>query len=47
MTTAYDHAFEFIISILPMDEISCIEYINKYNDFYEIDVGCWPPLMVL
>ncbi|AYV79080.1 MAG: hypothetical protein Faunusvirus2_27 [Faunusvirus sp.] len=44
MDTVIDHINEFIKLIREGDEIKCIEYIDKHNDFYNTIMGIWSPL---
>ncbi|AYV79093.1 MAG: hypothetical protein Faunusvirus2_40 [Faunusvirus sp.] len=41
---AIDHAAEFIKLVRDENEAKCIEYIDKYNDFYNIYVHSSSPL---
>ncbi|AYV79096.1 MAG: hypothetical protein Faunusvirus2_43 [Faunusvirus sp.] len=43
--TAYDHARDFVDLFSLRDEMKCIEYIDKYNDFYNTNINAWTPLM--
>ncbi|AYV79103.1 MAG: hypothetical protein Faunusvirus2_50 [Faunusvirus sp.] len=45
MTIAQDHAIEFIKRLHCGSETNCIEYIDKYNDFYNIVHDRWHSLM--
>ncbi|AYV79671.1 MAG: hypothetical protein Faunusvirus35_10 [Faunusvirus sp.] len=45
MTTALDHANEFMKLMQYKSDKECIEYINRYNDFYDVPVRRWNSLM--
>jgi ankyrin repeat protein len=50
MTQAYDHAIEFMNMMhstksRAIRDKECIEYINRYNDFYETPINRWSALM--
>ncbi|AYV79081.1 MAG: hypothetical protein Faunusvirus2_28 [Faunusvirus sp.] len=44
MDIAIKHANEFKQLIHTESEIKCVEYIDKYNDFYDTIAGIWSPL---
>ncbi|AYV79104.1 MAG: hypothetical protein Faunusvirus2_51 [Faunusvirus sp.] len=43
--TALIHAGRFITLTCSENSTKCIEYINRYDDFYNISIAGWTPLM--
>ena len=47
VSIANNHAGEFVSVIRHRGEIACLEYIDKYDDFYNIPVHNWSPIMYM
>ncbi|AYV79664.1 MAG: hypothetical protein Faunusvirus35_3 [Faunusvirus sp.] len=45
MTAAILHITKFVGLLYDSDRTKCIEYINKYNDFYDTPLSGWSSIM--